>query len=396
VRVSWAENEQATMQMACTLDVSPRGACVAGVKGLKGPGQIIAVRRNTSEARFRVAWIGQPRTPQEGRVGIECVDSGKIIWDVDFAKAEEDFESIGMAIPGVAAKPPDYSCLGTVKVWSEELGSEATEARLTAIGLSGCRLDRAEQLPLNNQVLLQVRIGETQLTLKGMRREKDVALGVRVEFTHIRRGDHRVLQHLVIQLSRRTRDEIENQSLQEVCSPDHLCLLYTSREEQLAAVIPFIQAGFRRGERCVYIVDEDPAAMIDALRDAGIPVDDVIRAGALMVLTKWDTYLKRGDFDPDWMLQFLQDQVAAARGSGFAALRVTGEVTWIDTKQDVTRFLEYEARLNQVIPRIGLLVLCQYHRKRVGPEMIAGILATHPRVVESDGIHQNKAYGRSS
>ncbi|MGA7928894.1 MAG: MEDS domain-containing protein [Candidatus Sulfotelmatobacter sp.] len=237
-----------------------------------------------------------------------------------------------------------------------------------------------------------MRIGETQLTVKGIIREEDAASGAWVEFTHIRRGDRRILQSLVVQLSRWKKGEIKNRPVEELCGPDHLCLFYSSREEQLAAVIPFLRAGLRRSERCVCIVDEDPAALIDACRDAGILVDDVIAAGALLVLTKWDTYLKRGDFDPEWMLQFLQDQVAAAKAAGFAALRVTGEMAWIDTKLDAARFLEYETRLNEVIPRIGLLGLCQYHRNRVGPEMIAGIFATHPRIVESDGIHLNSTY----
>ena len=59
--------------------------------------------------------------------------------------------------------------------------------------------------------------------------------------------------------------------------------------EQLAAVIPFVRAALKRGERCIYIVDEDPAAKMEAFRDAGIPVDEVIGAGAIVVLTKWDT-----------------------------------------------------------------------------------------------------------
>jgi hypothetical protein len=79
VRVAWAESEQAIRQIAYTLDVSPRGARLGGVKGLKGPGQLILVRRNTDEAQFRVIWIGRPRTPEEGQVGIECVESDKVI-----------------------------------------------------------------------------------------------------------------------------------------------------------------------------------------------------------------------------------------------------------------------------------------------------------------------------
>jgi chemotaxis family two-component system sensor kinase Cph1 len=181
---------------------------------------------------------------------------------------------------------------------------------------------------------------------------------------------------------------IENQPVAEICGPDHLCLFYTSSAEQLAAVIPFIQTGLKRGERCVYIADENPGAMIEALQAGGISAEDAIRVGALTVQTKWDTYLRNGTFDPQAMLQYLQVQVGAARAAGFGALRVTGEVNWIQTTLDVASFLEYEAKLNEIIPETGLLGMCQYHRDRVRPEMFLGILDTHLRIVEKDGVNQ--------
>ncbi|MGA8539691.1 MAG: MEDS domain-containing protein [Terriglobales bacterium] len=399
MRVAWAESEQAIKQIAYTLDVSPKGARLGGVKGLKSPGQVIIVRRNTDEARFRVIWIGRPRTPEEGQIGIECVEDDKVIWDVDFAQAEEDFQPLGAANSGSVrswsasqpqAKSIDYICHGSAKVWADEVGTR-TEAWLTRIGFSGCELETAVRLPLNSPLVLQLHIGETQLTIKGTRREKDIA-GTWIEFTHIRRGDRTILQGLIPRLSK--KDAMENQPIEELCGASHSCLLYTSPEEQLAAIIPFVRGALKRGERCLYIVDEDPATKIDAFRDAGIPVDEVIKAGAIVIPTKRDTYLKSGDFDPGWMLKFVQDQVAAARTDGFTALRLTAEVNWIQTERDAANFLEYESKINEIIPQIGVLGMCQYHRHQVGPNMIPGILDTHPQIVGTRGIHRNPTYGQ--
>jgi hypothetical protein len=102
---------------------------------------------------------------------------------------------------------------------------------------------------------------------------------------------------------------IENQPVEELRGPDHLCLFYTSSAEQLAAVIPFVRTGLKRGERCIYIADENPGATIEAFQAAGISVEDAIRVGALVVLTKWDTYLRGGNFDPQTMLQYLQQLI---------------------------------------------------------------------------------------
>jgi MEDS: MEthanogen/methylotroph, DcmR Sensory domain len=399
VRVAWADSEQAIKQIAYTLDVSPKGARLGGVKGLKSTGQVIIVRRNTDEARFRVIWIGRPRTPEEGQIGIECVEDDKIIWDVDFAQAEEDFQPLGTANSASAhlwsasqpqAKSIDYVCPGSAKVWADEVDTR-TEAWLTRLGFSGCELETAVRLPLNSPLVLHLNVGETQLTIKGVRREKDIA-GTWIEFTHIRRGDRTILQSLIARLSK--KDAMENKPIEELSGSSHSCLLYTSPEEQLAAIIPFVRAALKRGERCLYIVDVDPATRIETFRDAGIPVDEVIKAGAIVISTKRDTYLKDGNFDPGWMLQFVRDQVTAAKADGFTALRLTAEVNWIQTERDAANFLEYESKINEIIPQIGLLGMCQYHRHQVGPNMIPGILDTHPRIVGRHGIHPNLTYGQ--
>jgi hypothetical protein len=210
VQVTWAETGRPTKQNAYTLDVSRKGARLAGVTGLTDPGQLIAVRRKTSEARFRVVWIGQPRTPLEGQIGVECIDPDKIIWDVDFANAHEDFEDLGILrmASALATKSPsttgtrvtEYPCPGTAKVWTEGLDSEDVEARLSTIDWLGCRLE-GDRLPLDRPLLLQLSIGETQLTVKGNRCRNDQASTARIEFTQIRRGDRPVLEGLIRRLS---------------------------------------------------------------------------------------------------------------------------------------------------------------------------------------------------
>src|SRR5947208_2229743 len=63
---------------------------------------------------------------------------------------------------------------------------------------------------------------------------------------------------------------------------EHLCLIYDTREEQFAAALPYLKIGLERGEKCLYVVDENTAAaVLDALRRGGTDVDDYLRSGAL-------------------------------------------------------------------------------------------------------------------
>src|SRR5258708_39078175 len=69
------------LDMACTLDVSLRGARLYGVRSSARVGEVVTVERGRSKFPCRVVWIGAPNTPQKGQIGVEAVESSKTIWD---------------------------------------------------------------------------------------------------------------------------------------------------------------------------------------------------------------------------------------------------------------------------------------------------------------------------
>jgi PAS domain S-box-containing protein len=175
---------------------------------------------------------------------------------------------------------------------------------------------------------------------------------------------------------------------------DHLCLIYETQEEQLAAAVPFIRIGLERGEQCVYIADDnDVEIILAAMRDRGIDAESAIRTGALRVVTKRETYLKTGTFDPDRMIDLLREAVDTAREAGFKAVRATGEMTWaLGQDPGTDRLMEYEAKLNYLFPGHDILAICQYNRRRFDPEIIQGVINTHPIVICGSLVCRNPYY----
>jgi len=175
---------------------------------------------------------------------------------------------------------------------------------------------------------------------------------------------------------------------------DHLCLIYETQEEQFSAVIPFIKIGLERGEKCLYVVDDNTAAMvINGMKGAGIDVERALESGKLAIVSKQDAYLKQGYFDPDWMIGFLKRAVDEAKGAGFSALRGTGEMTWnLGGDPGTERLMEYEAKLNYFLPENDALALCQYNRNRFSPEIIKNVIATHPLVICGGMVCSNFYY----
>lgn len=64
----------------------------------------------------------------------------------------------------------------------------------------------------------------------------------------------------------------------------HLCLLYEDREQQFAAVVPFIRHGLTNREKCLYIVADSAVEEVEqALRAARINVESYLASGQLCV-----------------------------------------------------------------------------------------------------------------
>ena len=163
---------------------------------------------------------------------------------------------------------------------------------------------------------------------------------------------------------------------------DHVCTLYSNRDEQLAAATDYIRGGLGRGERCLYVCCEhSPDEFRDGLRQAGINVDAEEARGALLLLTKHDGHLKGGCFDPDKMINLLHVAVKDALDAGFAGLCAAGDMSWLlDEAAGSERIAEYEARLNDFYPSSRSLGLCLYNRNRLPHATLDHSLATHPHV----------------
>lgn len=166
---------------------------------------------------------------------------------------------------------------------------------------------------------------------------------------------------------------------------DHVAFFFRTNAQRLNFVIPYMIRGLRNNERCVYIADENTVPHILAeFRWAGVDIDKMTSTGALSVLTKHDTYLRHGIFEPDRMIADLDRDVQFALQSGFSGLRVTGEMSWaLDLPSALSRLCVYEEELRHHWPR-QLAGLCQYNETLFPADLIQRMAECH-WVVSRDG-----------
>lgn len=172
---------------------------------------------------------------------------------------------------------------------------------------------------------------------------------------------------------------------------DHLCLIYDTREEQLAVNVSFISKGLDKKEKCICITDENASATVtNALRREGTDPDRVIKSGQLRQFHAADTYLKHGRFDPDSMIGFLEQEAVRAREEGYAALRVICEMTGImDSGVSSEKIIEYETRLNLLSVEHDMITVCQYDSHRVREKTAQVAIMTHPAIIYRGVVSPN-------
>ena len=139
----------------------------------------------------------------------------------------------------------------------------------------------------------------------------------------------------------------------------HICALFHDRQGWYDVLVPFIREGVAAGDKAFHIIDgRRRTDHLDRLKQAGIAVAEIERRGQLEVagwleVRGWDeAYLRGGRFDQDAMLAFLELALQRGKAEGFRLTRLIAEMEWVlSDRSQQGALLEYEARLNDLLPR---------------------------------------------
>ncbi len=172
---------------------------------------------------------------------------------------------------------------------------------------------------------------------------------------------------------------------QEIDQPGHICAFFASRDEEYETLIPYLKEGVEAGEEVLNVLDAARLAdHRDRLEAAGIPTDNGVR-----ISSSEDTYLAGGHFDMARMVDFVRDQLAHAATRG-RCVRTAGWMQWMQRAAPGTEHvMEYEARMNLLVPTFDCTFMCVYDLPRLHGETVVDIMATHPYVILRGQIRQN-------
>ena len=171
----------------------------------------------------------------------------------------------------------------------------------------------------------------------------------------------------------------------------HVCAFFNSIDEEHRVLRSFIKDGFDREEKAFHIVDPELRdEHLKRLGEAGIDVEEAMGSGQLEVRLWQDAYLREGRFDQDSMLALIEQQLQSGAAPGSRPIRLLAHMEWsLLDNPGAGDLLEYETRLNYVVPKYDDPVVCTYDLEKFGASVVMDALRTHPALIIGGLLHEN-------
>jgi DcmR-like sensory protein len=172
----------------------------------------------------------------------------------------------------------------------------------------------------------------------------------------------------------------------------HICAFFNTMDEEHRVLGSFYKDGIDRGEKAAHIVDpEDRKEHLKRLAEAGIDVQRMMDTGQLEVVPWTDAYVRDHRFNQDAMLAAVEGLIQSGTAAGYPLTRLVGHhMDWVFLDKPATyNFVEYEARLNQVLSKYDDPVICNYNPSKFGATVAMDIMRTHPLVIIGGLLREN-------
>jgi len=171
----------------------------------------------------------------------------------------------------------------------------------------------------------------------------------------------------------------------------HICAFFNGLDEEHRVLRSFIKDGFDSVDKAFHIVDPELQGQhLKRLAESGIDVERAMGTGQLELRRWQDAYLRGDRFDQDAMLALLEEVIQSGAASGYPLTRLVAHMEWaLLDKPGADDLLEYEMRLNYVLPKYDDPVICTYDLSKFGAAVVMDIMRTHPIVIIGEVLQEN-------
>jgi hypothetical protein len=168
----------------------------------------------------------------------------------------------------------------------------------------------------------------------------------------------------------------------------------TDMDEHYRVLQSFIRDGFDQGDKTFHLIDPQRREdHLGRLANAGIDVEEAIASGQFEVHPWEDGPLHGERFDQDTWLAEFEEVLQSGPASGYTKTRFLAQMEWALVDLPGTDdLIEFETRVNYVVPKYDDLVICAYDLSKFGAGTVMFALRTHPVVIIGGVLQENPFY----
>lgn len=187
----------------------------------------------------------------------------------------------------------------------------------------------------------------------------------------------------------------------------HFCQFYETANDLIDILAPYFKAGLGNNEFSMWVTSEPLSReeAENAMRKAVPDFAKFLKKGQMEIVPYGEWYLKDGAFDLHRVLDAWIGKLDEALAKGYDGIRVTGNTAWLE-KKDWKDFVDYEEKVNSVIGKYRMIVVCTYSISKCGAAEVIDVIRNHQfalirregkwELVESSEIKQTKEALRAS
>ena len=155
----------------------------------------------------------------------------------------------------------------------------------------------------------------------------------------------------------------EKKALLDLPWGSHICQFYNCKDDLITMLVPYFKQGLERNEACVWLVGEPTVEEARAALAAAVPnLDRYMAAGQMQICHYTEFYTNPNGTikPPDLLSRQFAEMGTSVRAKGFSGLRASGNVSWINNEESMSRFMDYETKVNLAIQDSRIMAVCTY------------------------------------
>lgn len=171
----------------------------------------------------------------------------------------------------------------------------------------------------------------------------------------------------------------------------HICQIFNDNNERHDALINFIVSGMQTNENTAcFSENETESTLKDYFKEHGFIYKEKVQSGEFSLSKTAEVYFEGGTFEPERMLNLLEDFYKKSIEQNKSGARVIGEMTpEVEHVPGGSRLLEYESRVSLLLKKYPVTAVCQYDARSFDGSTILDILKVHPYMIVRGAVVHN-------